>query len=249
MRRSTHDPKPSLPPLLAWQFLERNNRLYAEHGVRRAKPAAAPHSDEHGSGHGHADGHANGHADGHESGGRRHQVRAPSMLPRPAGAGRYVCAIVTCADVATDLPAAFGLDARDVLMLKIPGPFVNAETAAMLERAIVRHRLSLVLVLGHAQCEALRASPGPASDALDRRVAALQQRRRRRAASSSERGLDLTALLVRRQRELLLASSERMQRLAREDHLRIVPGHIDARTARITWQHRRAEALPLAPVR
>ena len=163
-------------------------------------------------------------------------------MTRPPGAGRYVCAVVTCADVDVDFAALFGLQRRDVLVLRLPGAYVTAEATALLERTIAQHRLSLVLVLGHTGCDALRPSGAERPDALDRRLTTL-----RHHAGATR--LSLPEALVHRQRELLLAASEPLQRRLAEDDLRIVPGLVDEAASRVRWCHRRAHALPLAPVK
>lgn len=79
----------------------------------------------------------------------------PPPAERPAGAGRYVCAALVCADADLDVPSLLGLRSGDVLVLSVPGPFATPETTALLERMVVDDRLSLVLVLAHADCRTL----------------------------------------------------------------------------------------------
>ena len=74
------------------------------------------------------------------------------------------------------------------------------------------------------------------------RVAALEAR-------SHHTGEDLHDALLNHQRELLLASSERMRELLAAEDLRIVPAVIDDTTGAIRWRHRRIAELPIAPVK
>lgn len=176
----------------------------------------------------------------------------PAPKPRPAGAGRYVCAVVVCADCDVDVPALLGLRREDVLLLAVPGPFVGAETVALLERVVVAERLSLVLVLGHAACRSLAPAPGspgattdgtaPTTDPLVRRaeVARREAERRRQA---------LPKTVAQMQRELLLAASDLLTRRSAADELRVLPGEIDPKSGAIVWHHRRVDTMPLAPVR
>ena len=61
---------------------------------------------------------------------------AAPFTRRPAGAKRYVCAVITCADVDCDIPALLGLAQKDVLELRLAGPFVNVAAVALLDRTI-----------------------------------------------------------------------------------------------------------------
>ena len=169
----------------------------------------------------------------------RHLPRRPV---RPAGAGRYVCAVIVCADVEADLPELLGARARDLLVLRAPGPFVHRETTALLERLVVEERLSLVLVLGHAGCRALRPRRDRRPDALTARVARLQL-----LTGADKRPLE--ELLVRRQRERILAASDELGRRARADDLRVVPGVVDPTTGAIRWCATKVELMPVAPVK
>ena len=167
----------------------------------------------------------------------------PRRADRPAGAGRYVCAVLACADCDVDVPALLGLARTDVLLLSLPGPYVTPEAMALLERAVAAERLALVLVLGHAGCTSLRHDPlAAASDPL---VA----RRARVDAEARRRGQPLAKTLVQLQCELLLATSEPLRLATARDAVRILPGEIEPRRSTITWHFQRADGLPLAPVK
>jgi len=169
---------------------------------------------------------------------------APKLLPRPAGAGRYVCAVVVCDDLDVEVAPLLGLRRQDVRVVRVPGPFVNQEIAAMLERVAVQHDLSLILLLSHQHCEALAppADGAPRHDAIDERRALVQRLAERHRQ-------DLHDAMLRRQRELLLAASKELSERRRKDDLRIVPGVVDARSGRIDWRQRRAQELPISPVK
>ncbi|MCB9879605.1 MAG: hypothetical protein H6835_18580 [Planctomycetes bacterium] len=204
--RPTHDPQPTLPPLVAWQHVQAGNDTFVRH--------------------------------------RRDDLPPPELPPRPSGAGRYVCAVVVCADFDGTVAQHLGLAAEDVLVLRVPGPFVTAESAALLERVVSRERVSLVLLLAHRRCESLR----PPRD--DERAPDAIDRRRETAVRDAERlGVPLRDALLRAQRELLLATSTPLQLATAEDRLRIVPGVVDDRTGAIDWRNRRSDELPLAPVK
>jgi carbonic anhydrase len=165
---------------------------------------------------------------------------APAPADRPAGAGKYVCAVLVCADAGVDVPALLGLAPADLLMLAAPGPFASPETVALLERTVADHRLSLVVVLGHADCASLARRPG--GDALQRRRDAAH-------AEAQRRGEALPPTVARMQRDLLLASSDALQAKSTAGALRVLPATVEPATGAITWLHARAETLPIAPVK
>ncbi|MDO8348624.1 MAG: hypothetical protein Q7T30_00190, partial [Planctomycetota bacterium] len=154
----------------------------------------------------------------------------PVVKPRPAGAGRYVCAVIVCADADLDLPTLLGLRRSDVLLISTPGPFVQQETVALLERCVAEERLSLVLVLSHTHCATLQARPGitPRQDALTQRLVAVQK-------SPYAANLPLGKAMVLAQRQMLLLSSDLLEQRAGKDQLRVVPGEIDTGSHTITW--------------
>lgn len=164
----------------------------------------------------------------------------PTPADRPAGAGKYVCAVIVCADAAIDAAALLGLARADALVVAVPGPFVAAETVALLERAVVDHRLSLVVVLGHDDCEALAERREP--DALRRRRDVVH-------AEAQRRGEALAPTAVRLQRDLLVASSELLRARCDADQLRVLPATVDARTGAVQFRQRAADALPVTPVK
>lgn len=171
--------------------------------------------------------------------------RQPLQPPgaRPAGAGRYLCAVVVCADADVDMPTLLGMHRHDVLLISTPGPFVLPEAVALLERAVREDRLGLILLVGHDGCRTLQPlPPGQPADALSRRSAAV-------VAEAERRRLPLTKAFLQMQREHLVAASDLLRRRLADDTLRIMPTAIDPRTGRCTWLHQAIDAMPLAPVR
>lgn len=169
-------------------------------------------------------------------------ARQPLPAPgeRPAGAGRYVCAVLLCADVDVDIAPLLGLPRRDVLLLSTPGPFATPETTALLERAVADERLSLVLVLTHTDCQTLAARAKP--DALTRRRNAVQ-------AEATRRQQPLPKTLAQLQRDQLLAASDLLREKSEHDELRILPATLDGKSGALAWHHAHADAMPLAPVK
>jgi len=167
---------------------------------------------------------------------------APAPLPpRPAGAGRYVVAVVTCADAAIDVPALLGLRSEDVLLISNAGATADGDAIELLERAVARERLSLCIVLTHADCASL--SPAPAGDERGsaRGAAAREFAARRRLP------LDKAQALL--QRELLLGASTLLADATRSGNLNVVAASADAATGALAWHLGRSESLPMAPVR
>ena len=175
---------------------------------------------------------------------RRAREAAPEPAPRPSGAGRYVCAVLVCADADADVPALLGLRRQDVLVLAAPGPFVSPETAALLDRVVAEERLSLIVVLGHEPCRSLAPTvrAGEPPDALQRRAALVH-------AAALRSGRSPATALVRAQCEQLRLALDRSRAALARDRLRIVPAVLDVREQAVQFVHRPADELPIAPVR
>ena len=174
---------------------------------------------------------------------RTRKEPAPPPPDRPAGAGRYVCAVLVCADCDFDVPAALGLRRRDVLLLSVPGPFVTPEIAAVLERQVLQERLSLVVLLAHPRCAALQpTAAGTPPDALSARADLVHR-------DAARLRLPLAKTLAQGQRELLLACSDELRQRAADDHLRVVAAEVDPSTASITWHLKATDSMPMAPVK
>lgn len=224
-----HAPQPDLRPLFAWNFVMSGNARFVaarrEKARRQSNKLIAPSVTM-----------------SHHGAGKDEQGHAETQPARPAGSGKYVCCVITCADGETEIAPMLGLANQDVLVLRLAGPFVNAEAIALVERTIKEHRLCLVLVLGHEQCDSLRLDRQGPEDALDRRVAALR-------GHLGRTGQTLAQRLVETQRELMLLSSKILHTRTRKDKLRIVPGVINQRSGAIAWLHRKAQQLPLSPVK
>lgn len=172
---------------------------------------------------------------------------ATAPPPRPAGAGRWVAAVVVCADADLDVAGLFQLERRDVLVLATPAAGLTAESVALLEHAVAEERLSLCVVLTHADCLALRepAAGTPASPArlaLQRSLAAARTRAR-------ERGVPLAQAQAETQCLDLLAASAPLQAAAEAGAFRAVAATVDPRSLALSWHTRAAEELPLAPVK
>lgn len=168
----------------------------------------------------------------------------PPPAERPAGAGRYVCAVVTCADADFDVPTLLGMHSRDVLLVRAPAALVSTEVTALLEQQATEQRLSLVIVLGHDHCssQAMRPGVSRAQDALAVRIAY-----QRKLAEQTNQPLGKSLAL--RQVEDLRSASPLLEALCRDDHLRIVAAEVDSKSGAITWHTRTSDELPLAPVR
>lgn len=167
----------------------------------------------------------------------------PPAPPRPAGAGRHVCAVIVCADADVEVAPMLGLDRKDVLVLALPGPFVSPEAVALLEHAVTEERLSLVVVLSHADCTTaeLSATEGPRKTLADRvarmRARAVQVRRA------------FAQVLARAEAEQVVAASKVMQEAVAADRLRVVAAELEDAVPRITWHASRADAMPMPPIR
>ncbi len=162
----------------------------------------------------------------------------PHLLARPAGAGRFVVAVITCADAAVDVPALLGLRADDVLVLSNAGANADTDAVELLEWAASTERLSLCIVLTHADCRSLEPRgdkrPDRSADARD---------------LADRRHLPLPVAQALLQRERLLAASDLLRRRTDAAEFFIAPASVDPRTGALTWHTSRAEEMPLAPVK
>lgn len=163
------------------------------------------------------------------------------LPPRPSGAGRFVVGVVTCADGALDVPALLGLRSEDVLVVSNAGATVDGDCVELLERAVARERLSLVIVLTHADCASLQGAPA-GDDRGARRGAAARE-------FAARRGLALDKAQAMLQRELLLGASTLLADGNRNGTLAVVTASANVRTGALTWHLSRADSLPIAPVR
>lgn len=174
---------------------------------------------------------------------RRQGQPPPAAAERPAGAGRYVCAVLHCAEIDLDLPTALGLARRDVLLLSLPGPFVTPEVTAMLQRLQRDERLSLILIVGHDACQALQ----PPADT--NRKDALSRRAEHAATEAARSQRPLLPTMLDMQRQLLLAGSEPLRAAVAADTLRVVVAELTPRTQELRWRVPASHALPMPPVR
>jgi carbonic anhydrase len=169
---------------------------------------------------------------------------APKPALRPSGAGRYVAAVLTCADADLDLPRLLGVQPQDLLVVRVPGAFASAEIAALLEQAVASERLSLCVVLTHTTCQSLAAEQGssPAAQQLARRGEPAR-------TLAQTRNLALPMAQAFAEREQVLSLSESLRAACAKDQLRIVAATADSKTQAITWHTTRADDLPIAPVK
>jgi carbonic anhydrase len=173
------------------------------------------------------------------------QLPVPEPTERPAGAGRYVAAVVVCADAGVDPASLFGVWPKDLLVLSTPAARLSAEDVAVLEQAVAAERLSLCIVLTHADCTALRPAANeasPAAQQLSRRGDAARDLANRRHFALEK----AQALL---QVEAALAGSDALKKAAAADTFRLVPGSVTARTGEIVWHSSRADEMRPAPIK
>lgn len=167
----------------------------------------------------------------------------PAPAERPAGGGRYVCAVLICADADVDIAPLLGLRRSDVLVIAVPGPFTDPVVQALLERTFAAERFPLLLVLGHDRCRTLAPRQGAAPrDAIDRRV-------EHAAAEAQRRQLSLAKALLLQQREQLLAASDRLRAAVAKDDLRVLPAELDSKSGALRWHHQPIDVLPFALVK
>ncbi len=163
---------------------------------------------------------------------------------RPSGAGRWLVAVIACADAGVDVPALLGLPPEDVLLLASAGPLPQAGDVALLEHAVQHEKLPLCIVLTHADCAALRTEPQPtpARQVLERRLAAAR-------TLAAERSLPLHQAQALVQRQALTSASDVLRLATEQNRLLVVPASVEARTRSLHWHTTAAEELPMPVVR
>ncbi|GAB4142649.1 MAG: hypothetical protein Fur0037_09930 [Planctomycetota bacterium] len=169
----------------------------------------------------------------------------PPLSPeRPSGAGRYVAAVLVCADAGIDAPHLFSLDSRDCLLLSNAGPCVSPEDVALLERAVDEEHLSLIVILTHDDCASLASSEhgSPSRMSLARRTRSARDMAR-------ARGIPVAEAAARLEAEILCASSERLLERVRSGDLLVAPAVASPRDGAIRWLLTRAEEMPMPPVK
>ena len=165
-------------------------------------------------------------------------------LPRPGGAGRYLAAVVTCCDSPVDTAELFACRRQDLLIISTPGANVDATVTATLERLASAERLSLCVIVTHANCPCLEAGQpdSPAGRALQLRTKmAIDLARTRRCTVEEAQ--------ARLQRDHLLGSSRMLRELRDKGRLRIAPASLPLRHLPLRWHATRAAAAPIAPVK
>lgn len=173
------------------------------------------------------------------------QKEVPPPQERPSGAGRYLAAVVVCADAGVDAASLLGVWPKDVLVLATAGGRLGADEIAVLERAVQQDRLSLCVLLAHADCPCLLPAgkdATPAQQALARKAAASH-------ALARSRNLPLPQAHALLQLEGVLASSDLLQAAVAADTFRVIAATVDAKSGNIVWHGHRADEIEPSPIR
>lgn len=168
---------------------------------------------------------------------------------RPGGAGRYVVAVIGCADCPVDPATLFGLRREDVLWISNAGATATSDAAALVAWAAREHRLRLCVVLPHTDCPSL----APASERTSR-VEGAELRAAAATALAARRHLAIAhaqALLQAEQLRAALRSAPQPASDAKpaNETVRVVAASVDASTRAVTFHVPRADELPIAPIR
>ena len=126
-----------------------------------------------------------------------------SSRRKPPGMGRYLAALIVCADANLDLLKLFDQDVEDLLILSSPGPLLHAAEVSMIEHAVSEHHLSLCVVITHQHCETLgKLRPGNKEGWVERLQPSVTLAERRGISLEDAHGVIAA--------KLLLESSERL---------------------------------------
>jgi hypothetical protein len=182
----------------------------------------------------------------------------PAPLPRPSGAGRYVCAVISCADAGIEPARVLGLDPSFVLVIQNAGAMADRDAADLLAWAQKEHDLSLCFVLSHERCASLGATSGTRDAAAQQTTRRAEERSRAAREVAAARRIRMSAAHAMVQREQLLAAlaDAPSAHASCEDgakspmpSMRVVPALVNASTLRNEWLSQRIDSLPIAPVR
>lgn len=179
--------------------------------------------------------------------GRSGQPPAPPF-ERPAGAGRFVASVVTCAELPADLPHLLGLRAEDLLVIRNAGGTCDADVRDLVAWAAATERLSLCIVLTHQPCACVPATPTAAAANTDATAQPLDRGAAARALAA-RRQLQLARAQAIVQAEQLLGAAPLLRTLADRGEFRVVGASLDAVSGAVDWHLSRADDLPIAPVR
>ena len=165
-------------------------------------------------------------------------------LERPGGAGRYLAGVILCCDADVDPAELFACRRSDLLIVSSPGANVNATVTATLERLASTQRLSLCVIVTHANCPSLTqgVANSPATRALQLRAKLADDLAKTRRCSIEE-------AQARRQRDHLLGSSRVLRELRDKGRLRIAPASLPLRRKLLRWHTTRAAEAPITPVK
>ncbi|MEZ5965031.1 MAG: hypothetical protein R3F56_14450 [Planctomycetota bacterium] len=183
---------------MAWLQACRDADAQTEGPATQAGGAGAHHDDKLLAAAGESHGNAHG---AHEVG-----RRSP---PRPAGAGRWVVAVVVDAEADVEPHEVLGLERQDVLVLASPGPCLRPEELALLEHAVRAEHLALCVLMVRAGGTTVSAeAESPAARALRRRLPGPPAGARASADTAAERHAEMQSVLA-------LTASDELQQAAK----------------------------------
>lgn len=157
---------------------------------------------------------------------------------RPSNAARVV--VVTCCDANAPCGDVFGLDGESVMTIRTVGNTLGEDVLGSLEYACAIQGASVVIVLGHSDCEALAVAcnqiePGYLSGVLDRVVPAIRAVRTGGVPDlPGETFLDrVTMEHARRQAEAVTARSPMLAQLSAAGRVSIIAAVVDSQTGTV----------------
>jgi hypothetical protein len=167
----------------------------------------------------------------HQAARRARAAGKPFAPSRPAGAGRYVAAVLLDATADAVAHELLGLARPDALVLSAPAAIARAEDIALLERVAAEEKLSLCVVLvaraSSLWTAAAGGDPSAAAAALARRLEPARERAQRT-------GEELAAAHAALQAEVVTSASEILRRLHRAGKFAVAAGVLAA-ADEIVW--------------
>jgi carbonic anhydrase len=162
-----------------------------------------------------------------------HPGRTLARLREPGTRETPFAAVLTCADSRLPVELLFDQGFDDVFVTRVAGNIATSEVIGSLEYATQVLGASLVMVLGHTACGAVRATLD--GEVVPGRIGSLYPYLHPAVEEARARGLDAVAEAnVRNQVDVLRAASPVLGAALRSRRIGVSGGMFDFRTGRVT---------------
>lgn len=155
----------------------------------------------------------------------------PSLRERTAQKQQPFAGILACADSRVPVELVFDQSIGQVFVTRVAGNIVTPEIIASLEYAVAELGVRAVLVLGHSECGAVKATM--ATEAVPGQISVLYAHIRPAVVRSGGTVGEAVTANARNQAELLRTSSTVIRDALAKGTLKVVAGVYDLTTGRV----------------